>query len=410
MQVDESSTFDLDYSSYQLNDEAFLWSTTGSLPNQPAHQQYRLLEGSNQDHTDAIKYGDAQQPVTISPYTSLGFVVWYCFLFLCCGIPIFCCIAVFSCRSYQRRLSRHRDDEMTEWAQQREEDIAREISRIEANVTAFSLKEQESRKALLKLGWSNYRKALSDDDFDGCHFGEVEEVKLGKDLCYETDGDIATRVRVPLPGRRSTEQSCDRFVSCHCAICLGMYQKGSSIVWSSNRDCPHVFHEECIAAWLMTRQSALCPCCRQPFTSNGSSDGFSKGEKNHENVQALVSDDGSSHTSQGEESHHSPDAENDSENVEDLTSGDNLSESLGGEEGNRSPGAENGSENMEDLSNGDSSSQMLEEGEVSNCSPDVENVDERTNNNSSPPIFEGESNQSHVVNDDNGDSLKEDEL
>ena len=82
-----------------------------------------------------------------------------------------------------------------------------------------------------------------------------------------------------------------------CAICLGEYKPSDSISWSSNPECTHVFHRECIVRWLDTlgkkrcsdnhgifgRLDVLgggeipakdllnyrleCPCCRQEFVS-----------------------------------------------------------------------------------------------------------------------------------------------
>lgn len=50
-----------------------------------------------------------------------------------------------------------------------------------------------------------------------------------------------------------------------CSICLANYKVGDSVVQSSNKSCQDLFHQVCIASWLMTRQSPLCPCCRQLF-------------------------------------------------------------------------------------------------------------------------------------------------
>ena len=59
-----------------------------------------------------------------------------------------------------------------------------------------------------------------------------------------------------------------RIVDESCAICLADYAVGDALSWSSNPQCHHVFHRECIQNWLLRKcayPTKSCPCCRQPF-------------------------------------------------------------------------------------------------------------------------------------------------
>jgi len=48
-----------------------------------------------------------------------------------------------------------------------------------------------------------------------------------------------------------------------CSICLSDYEVGDIVCWSSNKDCRHAFHKECIMDWVIRNQN--CPCCRLPY-------------------------------------------------------------------------------------------------------------------------------------------------
>ena len=62
-----------------------------------------------------------------------------------------------------------------------------------------------------------------------------------------------------------------RTVPPNCAICLLQYRPGNYVMWSSNGECRHVFHRDCILTWLLRKDDALCryqcPCCRGEFVS-----------------------------------------------------------------------------------------------------------------------------------------------
>jgi hypothetical protein len=48
-----------------------------------------------------------------------------------------------------------------------------------------------------------------------------------------------------------------------CTICLEDYKEGDNVCWSHNRQCNHVFHQECIVEWLLRHDG--CPVCRQDY-------------------------------------------------------------------------------------------------------------------------------------------------
>ena len=103
-----------------------------------------------------------------------------------------------------------------------------------------------------------------------------------------------THIVIPYPGHGRDNESkrdkvigndgnCRREVPIFCAICLGEYTISEKVSWSSNSDCPHVFHRKCIYQWFLTllksesREEVVpqtptkleCPMCRQDFLDVG---------------------------------------------------------------------------------------------------------------------------------------------
>jgi hypothetical protein len=79
----------------------------------------------------------------INQYTSAGFIVWYCFVIMCCGVPLFCLSIWYFCKRCRV------DDALDDGFMMGNAHLDLEISRIEANVNAFSEIEKKRKKIML---------------------------------------------------------------------------------------------------------------------------------------------------------------------------------------------------------------------------------------------------------------------
>jgi hypothetical protein len=126
--------------------------------------------------------------------------------------------------------------------------------------------------------------------------GKWKNAIIGEDVTETSvafdDGESpAEVVWVPLPGQvvnESTDVSTSSRQAVNgCTICLTRIVAEEKITWSSNPQCLHVFHHDCVKNWFLAvgrketrrrqQQAAtsewdqictfptLCPCCRQPF-------------------------------------------------------------------------------------------------------------------------------------------------
>lgn len=106
--------------------------------------------------------------------------------------------------------------------------------------------------------------------------------------------DTDTFVRVPQAGFSLASNKPKRFVPNGCAICISEFEIADRVTWSSNSQCAHIYHEDCLLNWMLavgrktsrrrrrnqeetppeleavqvaTDFPMLCPCCRQPYIS-----------------------------------------------------------------------------------------------------------------------------------------------
>mmetsp|Transcript_12022 Transcript_12022/g.20049 ORF Transcript_12022/g.20049 Transcript_12022/m.20049 type:complete len:218 (-) Transcript_12022:96-749(-) len=88
------------------------------------------------------------------------------------------------------------------------------------------------------------------------------------DRLAEEEGNVIARTW------RAAEGSVRRMVegpsSHECCICLDGYEAGETVCWSKEDDCDHIFHEDCIMAWLNDNDD--CPLCRAKLIQHGSGD------------------------------------------------------------------------------------------------------------------------------------------
>lgn len=82
--------------------------------------------------------------------------------------------------------------------------------------------------------------------------------------CTDIESPPISSASTPQPHYSITLNE-SRLVPPTCAICLIPYTVGCYVTWSSNKDCIHVYHRDCILMWLLKKDEPICPCCRQEF-------------------------------------------------------------------------------------------------------------------------------------------------
>ncbi len=123
---------------------------------------------------------------------------------------------------------------------------------------------------------------------DSCRTIETLSTEEGSasndDLAFDEEEGYGTVVISPFPrvnskavisslgesdkDSKESDKTVEKSVTNMCAICLDEYHEGDTIVWSSNKNCIHAFHRECLTKYLVKvkQQDAYpCPCCRQNF-------------------------------------------------------------------------------------------------------------------------------------------------
>jgi hypothetical protein len=87
--------------------------------------------------------------------------------------------------------------------------------------------------------------------------------------CCNVEDDVETDGELVFATNNNKLQNNVSVPNC-CAICLDAYKPGEFIVWSASRECPHVYHRDCMLDYLVSVPTAVtrgspCPSCRQQF-------------------------------------------------------------------------------------------------------------------------------------------------
>lgn len=162
--------------------------------------------------------------------------------------------------------------------------------------------EKNRKKKIFKLYYSEHiqqtitRKQIRNDScktFDAALSDSSEDISSGGEYIYDEEEDHGTVVILPytqsyarksagktsstkisedeaeeMNSNPSNHTENEKSVTNLCTICLEEYEEGDTIVWASNKNCPHAFHRACLTNYLVKvkdETSYPCPICRQNF-------------------------------------------------------------------------------------------------------------------------------------------------
>jgi hypothetical protein len=151
----------------------------------------------------------------------------------------------------------------------------------DSHVTGFEDCRLGNKKEMRRISLSPISSMCQDtQDINNGERGQGEEGVSSVSCTTDEAGEVNDTVDEAV-----TEE---RAVPIFCAICLTKYEISDRVCWSSNSECSHMFHEDCMLRWLVAlgrkrskrkRFSAnpserkmldyelTCPCCRQDFIS-----------------------------------------------------------------------------------------------------------------------------------------------
>jgi len=131
---------------------------------------------------------------------------------------------------------------------------------------AINMIKGSKRAGLIKRGSIVHPRDLDDDDGVAIIAGSSADYRSNFNL------NKSKRISMSMAGKAVPAQAVIRG---ECVICFDDMEVGDFIVWSESTACRHVFHKECMVAFLahkrrmkkQTKMEAPCPTCRQHYVT-----------------------------------------------------------------------------------------------------------------------------------------------
>eukprot|EP00586_Coscinodiscus_wailesii_P012329 CAMPEP_0172506604 /NCGR_PEP_ID=MMETSP1066-20121228/196517_1 /TAXON_ID=671091 /ORGANISM="Coscinodiscus wailesii, Strain CCMP2513" /LENGTH=265 /DNA_ID=CAMNT_0013283695 /DNA_START=280 /DNA_END=1077 /DNA_ORIENTATION=+ len=143
----------------------------------------------------------------------------------------------------------------------------REAERIQNELEAENrmqmiIEKRKQRRAHFETELKSVTKTLEKGDLVS-----ADDIESG--LTFDDDGQTDYFLKLSTDGNETNGDI--RYIPANCAVCLDDYEVGDTVVRSTNSDCYHVYHNDCILTWL-SKGKKRCPCCRQSFVKKTDDD------------------------------------------------------------------------------------------------------------------------------------------
>ena len=219
---------------------------------------------------------------------SPAFIVWYIFIILCCVLPLtFECLnrrtilRILGCREYDYGGEEGHQFNFINFI------LGNNQASEESSSATGQQRRDESKKIWLKKQMQMSRMVVKETDFINCQINidkndtEIENSSREQNAkntskCFlgnststvettQTNESEESMTELGYGAKCESNSNCDektgimlrtsdangiqkrwREVPIECVICQNDYEVDDRIVWSTNEECPHVFHEHCI--------------------------------------------------------------------------------------------------------------------------------------------------------------------